>query len=271
MRSPSSAYTAREQASKIRPLEIFHFWTVDSDQHWRYTSGDVTVVHDSQTYTPAPISRSAVSGGAGEHTQMTVNAPMGGVTLIDFLEQKTGEPVWAEIGRLHREDLNEKLVIFIGQVAGIGFSGLDAAIECGGLDALLATPIPRDRFSPGCQNDLYDERCGVDDASFSTAAVLSSVSADGLTLVSATFALQDDDYYRMGFVAYGGIRRMVTGHTGDTIVLRSAIYGLAAAATVTVYAGCDYTRTTCRDKFANLDNFFGHPDMPEDNPCANIN
>jgi uncharacterized phage protein (TIGR02218 family) len=39
-------------------------------------------------------------------------------------------------------------------------------------------------------------------------------------------------------------------------------YTVTAADTFSVYAGCDKTRTTCINRFGNILNFRGEPDLP---------
>ena len=63
---------------------------------------------------------------------------------------------------------------------------------------------------------------------------------------------------------------MIISHDKDTntIVLRYLIPGLVAGESVVVSAGCDKTRSTCQNKFNNLINQLGFPDIPADNPAT---
>jgi len=65
-----------------------------------------------------------------------------------------------------------------------------------------------------------------------------------------------------------GHRRMILSHVGDTVTLTAAILGLAPGSTVTAFAGCDHTISTCDSKFNNRENFGGFPYFPSINPFA---
>jgi len=69
-------------------------------------------------------------------------------------------------------------------------------------------------------------------------------------------------------VALDGTTRAIAAQVGDqiTLVQRLPEGTWAIGDAVTLYPGCDRLYTTCRDKFANVPNFFGFPFIPRDDP-----
>jgi hypothetical protein len=52
------------------------------------------------------------------------------------------------------------------------------------------------------------------------------------------------------------------------VIISNAIPGAAVGDDVTIWVGCDKSPTTCLNKFDNIFNFRGFPDIPkeDDNP-----
>lgn len=267
MKDVSQEYIEHEEGSTKKPAELYHIWR-DGGQHWYYTSGDVVVVYNSNTYEPATIERDMVQYNSDlEVSNLRVRAAQITTPVIEFIVANPVELLWIEVLRIFRDqDPLEASVIFVGQIKSVAFKGAAAEVECVGFEFFLKQPIPRYRYQPGCNNTLYDEKCTVVKASYAVNATLSAVSSDGMELESTTFGSYDDDWFRFGYLEYGDYKRMITEHKEEKVKIRYRIPGLAVNDTVTVYAGCDLTVETCEDKFSNMDNFFGHPHIPLDNP-----
>jgi hypothetical protein len=108
-----------------------------------------------------------------------------------------------------------------------------------------------------CQWDLYGEDCGVNEAAYTRAGSVLSVSADGLE-VSTTLA-EADNWFKAGKLRVRGQARMVLKNVGGVLTLMSPIPGLAAGDAVQALKGCDRTSsaTTGCKSFNNYLRFSG--------------
>ena len=270
----TQAYIDEEQSHERKPVELFHFWTDTGSQDWYYTSGDVSVVYNTNTYLPAPIKTSARAMDIRlNESKLTITVERILDSIKDFLTQIIPTVVWVEVFKLHRDQSPlEASVYFIGQVRRPTFDGVDASIECVGFEKFLQMMIPTWRYQPGCNLQVFSDRCGLNKADYKETATLSSLSSNGLTLTSTDFSAFADGYFSLGYVVFGDHKRVVTEHEGSTVNIQFAIYGLTGTDSVDIYPGCDRLMTTCRDKYNNLggtlDRFFGHPYIPIDNPAT---
>lgn len=65
------------------------------------------------------------------------------------------------------------------------------------------------------------------------------------------------------YLPYGGFKRSIQGHVGGVLTLSTPLTkAIAAGAKVSVFAGCDRLRPTCRDKFGNARRYGGHTFIP---------
>jgi hypothetical protein len=82
--------------------------------------------------------------------------------------------------------------------------------------------------------------------------------------VIATFA---SGWFKAGVAMMpNGEMRFVIDHTGDTIVLQTPMRGLVNGGPLTLFAGDDLTRATCKAKFDNYDRWMGWGWIPSKNP-----
>ena len=265
----TATYEAKEESHQRKPAELYHIWKFNADIHYRYTSGDVSVIYDGNTYTPATIQRGPVQYDAAlDISTLKISAARITTPFIEYLAVNPLDLYWIEVLKLFRDQVPlEASVVFVGQIKTVGFKGVTADISCAGFEVYLQRKIPQFRYGPPCNWTLYDTKCTIDKTLYKADAVI-TLSANGLTLTSITFGLQADDYYKFGYVEFGDSKRMITSHTGNIVELNYKIPDLVNGNTVTVYAGCNLNIETCRDKFANVVNFGGHCYIPVDNPQA---
>lgn len=266
MKEVVGSFNTREMASLRRPAEIYHIWR-DGGQHWRYTSGDVDINYDGNLFTVASIKRGPVSNSAKlEVTTLEVMSAAITDPTADFVASNPVEPLWIEVIKVHRANTNNGLVIFIGQIKSVVFKGMEASARCVGFENFLMQPVPIYRFQPSCNNRLFDTKCGVSSSSYKTTTTITVV--DALTFTSSAFDALTDGYFVRGNLVWGDYSRMITAHVGAQIQIRYPILGISSGVTVDAYAGCDLNIKTCRDRFNNVINFFGHPYVPKDNPAT---
>ena len=270
MKTVSSTYIANEEARTRKPVELYYIYRDGGEEKWYYTSGDVPVTYSGNVYVPATIERDEISFNSDLNvTEVKIKAAFLTDPVIDFIAQNPVEMLWVVISKLHRSQSPlEAAILFTGQIKGVKFHGNLGEATVVGFEWYFRQEIPRYRFSPTCNNTLYDTYCGVVKATYTHVVTLSTISSDGLTLTSATFAGQADGYFTRGYISFSGAYRTITSHTGNTITISYKIIGLTGTSSITAYAGCDLTKETCLSKFNNINNMFAHLFIPTDNPAT---
>lgn len=116
---------------------------------------------------------------------------------------------------------------------------------------------------------LGDSRCKIDTAPFTVTGTVSGV-------VNRAQFTDTSRAEAVNFFKYGTVRFLTGANAGRElevkdfsgtpnrrfVLIEPLPYSIAVGDTYEAIAGCDRTRATCRDKFNNLDNFRGFPDMP---------
>ena len=122
-----------------------------------------------------------------------------------------------------------------------------------------------------CRHDLGDSQCGVNLGSFTdTGEVLTVVNNRQFTTDLPTGGPRDDGWYKYGLLTWttganAGLTSEVSGSalTDSRIWLRAKTpYDIEAGDDFSVYAGCNKNRSTCVNKFTNIENFGGYPFLP---------
>ena len=85
-----------------------------------------------------------------------------------------------------------------------------------------------------------------------------------MTVASVSGAV--DQYYKSGAILIGNERRLIVDQTGAVLTLLAPFTGVANGTACTIYAGCDHTVETCRDKFSNVIHYGGFPFLHWKNP-----
>ena len=266
MKDHSAEFISKEEGTKRQPAELYHIW--QDTTHYRYTSGDVAVVYNGETYSPATINRkSSVYDEKLEVNTLTIQFSRVTDPALEFIAVTPTDLIWVSVHKLHRDMLVEETTnIFIGQVKSMSFQGSSVQAKCVGFEHFLNQVVPRYRYGPGCQHTLYDSRCRLTAGNYAHTIQLDSVSEDGLTLTSTGFSDFADNYFTLGYFTFGRYSRMFTTHIEGTVGMRYFIVGLEAGSEIVAYAGCDKTRATCINKFNNLNNNLSFPNIPRDNP-----
>jgi uncharacterized phage protein (TIGR02218 family) len=254
--------SSRDSGAPVELLELSH-----GASFWRFTSSDQPYTYSAHTYQPEPgLARSAI-----EHSQeavadeVKVQLELANPVSQLLLADGAIDPVYVTIYRFHRGAPSDVVSAFIGEVVEFHFGPEGAELTCAPLTAAFERRVPTTLCSRQCQKTTYSADCGVNKADFKTTAVLSAVS--GNVVQSTTFDTPPDQYFRGGWIQRAsGERRFIVDHVGAALTLTHPIPGLAPGETVDAYAGDDHQEATCRDKFSNLVNFLGFPDIPTRNP-----
>ncbi|BCO30117.1 hypothetical protein TspCOW1_02200 [Thiohalobacter sp. COW1] len=254
--------TLEQSAHDGEPQELYRF--AQGTQRWLYTSGQVAVDYQSETYQPATISRGRLEQGnelarLGVEIRMPrdlavaslfIAAPPEGVVSLTLYRRHAGDP--------------EFITYWKGRVAGSRLSGAEATLKCEPIASSLKRPGLRACYQLLCRHVLYSSGCGALKDSFRVDGTVAAVT--GVTVQVAIAASQPDGYFVGGMLATPTGARMIVAHTGVDLTLVAPMLGLAAGDAVQLYAGCDHTMNHCSSRFANLDNFGGFPFIPVKNP-----
>ncbi len=267
MKEASDAYIAKEGADQRKPAELYHIWR-DGGEHWRYTSGDVTVTYDGEDYEPATLERSQVKYDSKlDIVTMEIRAAYLTDAVLKYIAVNPLEVLWVSVMKIHRDqDPLEVDVVFIGQIKNVSFKGAQAKVACVGFEQFLKKTIPRWRYQLTCNHILFDNYCSLTKVDYKIEAVITLNETETI-LSSATFALQDDGYFIGGEVVFGVEARTITAHVGTDITLIYRMENLENGNTVEAYPGCDRRIETCRDTFDNIVNYLGFPFLPKENPA----
>lgn len=263
-------YDTRENSLQSgEPIELYQF--TYGNNIYRFTSAQTAVSAIGYVWQPALLKRSGIDYSAEKsrsNLKLDVSRQFEIADLYRIMPPS--EVILLAVYRYHEGD-NEVAIIWTGRILAVEFAGSLATITCEPVTTSLKRTGLRRLYQRQCPHVLYGTACGANKASFSAPATLSAVN--GTTLNSATFGLYADGYFSGGYldIVADGVteRRFITAHTGTQIIINVPLIGLVSGDTITVYAGCDHSKPTCKDKFNNLLNYGGFPYIPQKNPFGN--
>lgn len=265
------SFDARETSTELaQPIELYRF--VREDKCWLYTSGDEDVTFQGELYRARTISRSAFSrNDESGSSEVEVRMDRELSILSQFLDASSPNPVSIWIYRMHRND-PEFAIIFKGVVANAGVELEEVALTCKTPLSKEDKLIPREIILRTCPHVLYGNRCRVDPTAYDVATTISSIGSQANQYNLASDGGNPDGWFAAGvlLVVGTGQRGFIQRHQGNQVEVLQAIPGLGPSDSVIVYAGCDRTVETCRDKFNNVAQFGGFPKHPERNPFVQI-
>ena len=259
------SYDDREKSRYSgQPVEGFRF--AQGSNLWLYTSADREVVFPIGTFTPEPISRSAMDFSKEDVTEtMEFSVSVENPVAALFIGDVPSSPVWITAYRAHRGDEVDAVAFFTGKITRARFLGSEATLVGTSLAALLLRSVPVLKMQTPCNHVLFSAECGANPSTSRESVTIGTVS--GVTVTSSDFGLEDDQWFRGGRLeSPAGESRFIADHVGDTITLLSPLPGLASLDVCWAYWGCDHLAATCSSKFSQLDNHLGWPDLPNRNP-----
>jgi len=175
---------------------------------------------------------------------------------------------------------DERYLQFRGHIGEITRANGAFRAELAGLSEVLNMAQGRVYQRP-CTAVLGDAACGVDltDPAFSGTGMVDAVEERKLLTLSGLSAYAGGWFRRGRLTVTGGAAAgLVASVKTDTrasglhtIELWEALRAeIAPGDSVRLDAGCNKNAATCRDKFANILNFRGFPDIPGDNRLMSI-
>lgn len=267
------AFDSNERSNaSAKPVALYQF--VFGSVSWFYTSYEDEITVNGVTYEPIAISDngSKMSGTPSDEV-MTITCP----SSIPVAEMMNGSPpsesIWVYVRRYHHGD-DEAPITWPGYVAtrkGRDDSSVAVDLRCKMLTAGFSRDGARLTYGRQCPHALYSLDCGVNKDSFAVTVQVEELS--GNTVFSSLLAGYPDTYFSNGFFQwsrYAGAleRRGIENHVGGKFTVLGTTIGLSVGDYVTLYPGCQRTRSSCIQKFNNLSNYGGVPNLPGSSPFA---
>lgn len=248
-----------------RPRELYTFELFGGT--YRLTSSKEDETYGGILYTATPgLSRGNVfETPLGEQHAPTVTLPVthaiASALLANGIPPRTAT---VTIVRFH-DPSDTAYRVWLGGIAEIATDDQWARLRVPSLlEIAFDVKLPLFKASRVCQHALYGPGCQAVRGGFNTPVL--TVSGSQITL-----GIADPDGYLNGgeiIRVADNVPRTILAQVGGTLIVDVPFTTLAPGDVVNIVPGCDGLPTTCRDKFANIVNFGGHPDLPEVNPTA---
>ncbi|MEA3037718.1 MAG: hypothetical protein QOE79_231 [Sphingomonadales bacterium] len=159
----------------------------------------------------------------------------------------------------------ERIVLARGTLGEVALKGAGFEAELKGPAALLDRPVV-EQTSPDCRAELGDRRCRIDLAPLTRVTRVVAVAAENV--VDVADAAEGPDVYAFGRLRWlsgpnCGLSAVILSSDGARLTLRQPPFAPAAPGDlVEIVEGCDKLFATCRERFANSENFRGEPHLP---------
>ncbi|HAV3502000.1 TPA: hypothetical protein JIE16_002807, partial [Acinetobacter baumannii] len=125
--------------------------------------------------------------------------------------------------------------------------------------------MPRNLYTPGCLNTLFDSACGLLSADFAVNTTIGPNSTPSRILCDLS---QPQGWFTQGVVEFLeganiGIKRTVRLHESGALLLTLPLLDMPVIGeAIRVYPGCDKRLDTCTNRFNNRARFRGAPFVP---------
>lgn len=262
-------YSDNLAAIQQSPIPVFYLLDTKGTIE-RYTSYSQSLTFLGQTWSAASITHGGVKQDLNFGvTSLTVTSPIT-PALAKYVSNQPIEPVDLTIYRSHIDYLSQYEIFFKGKIKYVQLKGRLASAQCEAKNKHLSTKIPTIIYQSYCNNDIYDERCGVDEFSYRRIAEISSISGSRIyySFTDGGGAVSEN-YFKAGKVIFGDDVRLITFHSSASTYLDLHIpfdSRLEVGSEIYIYPGCDGSPDTCIDRYNNLTNFLGMPYIPSSNP-----
>ncbi|MEM8695165.1 MAG: DUF2163 domain-containing protein [Pseudomonadota bacterium] len=152
-----------------------------------------------------------------------------------------------------------------GELGAVSVEGGAFTAELRGPAATLDRPV-NEATSPECRARFGDRRCRIDLASRTRITEIAAVIDERTVDVASAQGMANAyGYGRLRWIGgeNGGLSSAILRSAGNRLTLREAPpFAIAAGTSIEIVEGCDRSFATCRDRFANAENFRGEPHLP---------
>jgi uncharacterized phage protein (TIGR02218 family) len=254
-------------------------------QAWKLTRRDGVVLgftdHDCDLLIDGVTYRAGTGFGASEASQR-FDLSVDGGEIAGALEDDALSDADLAAGRFDAAEIETwlvdwsdvalRLLVARGKLGEVKREGTAFTAELRGLADLLSQESGR-LYTAKCGADLGDARCRVDLANPAYRGSGTVTALEGIsTFVASGLAGFADGWFSAGKVSWtgggnAGLAIEIKRHRNADGEVRLTLWQampepIAAGDAFIVTAGCDKSFSTCRDRFANADNFRGFPHIP---------
>lgn len=248
-----------------------------------FTDHDRPLAFDGLSFSPqSGMSAQALASSAG----LSVNnsAALGALSADAITEADIAagryDGALVTMWRVRWDDVTARQVRFRGTLGEITRAAGGFEAELLGLTEALNQTRGRS-YLTSCGAVLGDARCGFDISNplFSATHVLTQQVDENVLWLDGLAGFHDD-WFENGFCKVltgqgtglqAAIKSDVIASAGRRVTLWSAFPNqINAGDRIRLIAGCDKRAETCREKFANLVNFQGFPDIPGDDWLVSV-
>ena len=232
----------------------------------RYTSWAEDISFLGSTYTATTIERSSFKQDTDlGKVQLTIKSKLS-TLFLGFIANTPIEPVTVKIWRALVSDTTEYIKLFEGVIMNVSVQDGVGQAEVEASASIMEARFPRFIYQGFCNNNLFDDACGLVDTSYRVIAEVLLVGSAFLRVTQvSSFA---DGYFTGGRVDLGTDSRLITDHTGTDLSILIDFAGCSVGDTVYVFPGCNGNPETCDVKFGNLPHFNGMPYIRSHNPVV---
>ena len=251
-------------------IETYEF--ISSSRRFNYTSYRQDVTHQGIVYEAIPITHSNYQRSlTHEEKGVTITLPVDIEFAQQVLFRTSLQNLFCNIylqNRLNAEGLSPeeggRFLVWKGRI--LSFKVVQSTVSLilyNFLADALRQTIPKVYYQSQCNHVLYDNRCRVKQEDFQKATTIRGQNRFQLILA---------DEYPDNWLAGGYVRRLsdgevrlITSNSAHVVTIPYPMHEVEEGQSVHVYAGCDHTLKTCREKFNNQPNFGGFPTVPYKN------
>lgn len=252
------------------PVELFKFECFDVDgnvtRSWYYCNYFENISYGGNTYIAENISRSELRQSDNpDENQITVEIASTAKIISDNIISYADENIKITVYR--QQALTYTNTIFTGFVVQFQMNAMTTKIGCDSGLSTTRRPVLFYIYSQQCMVPLYSDKCGIIRTAWKKTN--SCVGISGTTIYFQGEEDENSGYFKAGIVELAdGQMRTVQAHYGNRIIIPRPFRDLKSGDTMYMFRGCDHTKETCADIFANIENYKGFPFMPDRTPFA---
>lgn len=274
-------YLADESSTQdARPRDLYVI-SVNDIVRWRHTSASRDIVYDGQTYKAISMERGSIKLSENDENEVALTLPVDHDLVRLWTRQ--GVPPQRVMVTVTTLMLNSGAVrrIWGGKITSLSCRGSTAEflIPSRMIEALKKR-LPTVSVSRACHHVLYASgtcrasRDGSSPAGVPFKCVTTTMVVNGRSVRLDLSNVPAANAFRANWLVGGDLFHPASGErmtiveqadanpgisTVTTVMLALTVPDLKTGDTVHVFAGCDRTVATCRDKFANQVNYGGQP------------
>jgi uncharacterized phage protein (TIGR02218 family) len=275
------SFLAAQQAAStpFAAIAELYTFTLQNGTVLRYTGADVDIAYAGNTYSSKGplidgLKYRATIGLNVDQQQITIAAlpsvTVNGAPFMVALAAGAFDYCAIARDRAWYSDyvggtLQGVVTLFKGRFLSVDECGrLEARVTVANSLAVLTQNMPRNFFAATCQHVLYDSGCGLNPASFATAATAGAGSTQGALNAAAALFTHIGGYVLFTSGLNAGLQATIkNANAGATLFLSYPLpEPVSAGDAFTIYLGCDHKEATCVHTFNNLANFKGFPFVP---------